>query len=354
MARETKLGMLVGLGFIICFAIILENRGRSDRVAPQMPHELLAQSNPVAEPGTPQVNKPAVTERSRRAQPPDRAGTGTDRGHRPGSSSRRPGPSGTSSVDSQGTTRLATEGPATASVPGHDSAGAQPVEPTPMPSGSPDGGDSFHAAATTPAPNERAPMTVEASPPGPGSEPSAPRASLTATTSSLPAPTELTATHRPTQPVTVERPVRRCTVQPGDSLTRIASRNYGSGSKRVVNAIFDANRAQLSSPDQLRVGMELVLPEVEGLAKPGPEAPPEAAPQQDTPKRGDEGPYRYYQIQKGDRYATIARDLLGDVDRWRELAELNKDIFPDPAKIRCGVRIRLPADARADRTEGRL
>ena len=41
MARETKVGMLVGLGFIVCFAIILENRGRRDPVGPQMPHEVL-------------------------------------------------------------------------------------------------------------------------------------------------------------------------------------------------------------------------------------------------------------------------------------------------------------------------
>ena len=53
MARETKLGLLVGLGFIICFAIILENRGRRDQVTPQMPHELLAQSSGGAEQASP-------------------------------------------------------------------------------------------------------------------------------------------------------------------------------------------------------------------------------------------------------------------------------------------------------------
>ena len=34
MARETKVGLLAGLAFIICFAIILANRGRQDPPAP--------------------------------------------------------------------------------------------------------------------------------------------------------------------------------------------------------------------------------------------------------------------------------------------------------------------------------
>ena len=48
-------------------------------------------------------------------------------------------------------------------------------------------------------------------------------------------------------------------------------------------------------------------------------------------------------MKKGDRYATIAREHLGDARRWQEIAELNREIFPDPSKIRYGVRIRLPA-----------
>jgi hypothetical protein len=39
----------------------------------------------------------------------------------------------------------------------------------------------------------------------------------------------------------------------------------------------------------------------------------------------------------------IAREQLGDVRRWREIYELNKDKFPDPQFIREGVRIKLPA-----------
>lgn len=48
------------------------------------------------------------------------------------------------------------------------------------------------------------------------------------------------------------------TVRPGDSLTGIARSYYGS--VRFADAIFEANKDRLSSPDALRVGQVLMLP----------------------------------------------------------------------------------------------
>lgn len=50
------------------------------------------------------------------------------------------------------------------------------------------------------------------------------------------------------------------TVNAGDSLGAIAVKFYGDVSR--YNAIFDANRALLSSPDLLRVGQRLVIPTI--------------------------------------------------------------------------------------------
>ncbi len=57
-----------------------------------------------------------------------------------------------------------------------------------------------------------------------------------------------------------ETPVvpRTIQVQRGDTLSRIAARELGAASQ--WQAIFDANRGVLKSPNSLRVGMELVLP----------------------------------------------------------------------------------------------
>jgi len=48
------------------------------------------------------------------------------------------------------------------------------------------------------------------------------------------------------------------TVQPGDTLSKIAKERYGNAND--YNKIFEANRDKLSSPDKIQVGQELVIP----------------------------------------------------------------------------------------------
>ena len=138
-------------------------------------------------------------------------------------------------------------------------------------------------------------------------------------------------------------------VKAGDTLYKIAGGQYGRRSAKVIDAIYQANRSVLSSPDLLRIGAELTLPTVEGVAGPAGVSSRASAPRGTTaaaaaPKSrtGAQG-FRWYQIKKHDRYVTIAREQLGDGSRWREIYELNKDKFPDPQLIRDGVRINMPA-----------
>ena len=178
-------------------------------------------------------------------------------------------------------------------------------------------------------------------------------------------PASLTATAPPAEPTRHAKPDvvqgQAYEVRKGDTLSAIAARHYGSRSKKVVDAIFNANRSKLSSQDALQVKQVIVLPQIEGLPKSAAEPTPKppvrskpalAAPPTDRPK--PQPKYRPYQVKKGDRYATIAKEHLGRAARWTEIAELNKDIFPDPALIRYGVRIRLPLDQTDDTTEAGL
>jgi nucleoid-associated protein YgaU len=160
--------------------------------------------------------------------------------------------------------------------------------------------------------------------------------------------------HRPAEAMPTST---RYVVRPGDTLSRIAAAQYGSQGQQFINGIADANRGAVTNPDVIRVGMELVLPPIDGVA-------PAAAPVRrgDSP-RVTEPPveaapvrnksFRWYQIRENDRYVSIAREQLGDSGRWKEIYELNKDKFPDPAFIRAGVRIKLPADEVAAKPPGR-
>ncbi len=168
----------------------------------------------------------------------------------------------------------------------------------------------------------------------------------------------------PPQPVSTTKSVQY-TVAPGDTLSKIALGHFGNKSRTSVNTIFDANRSILASPDDLKAGLVLSLPVVEGAVWLVKSDPPKAS--SPTPfktedaknhptKKPAEPPaatYRWYQVKKNDRYSSIAREQLGDAGRWRELHELNKDKFPNPQSIREGVRIKLPAAKVLASAEGR-
>ncbi|PVA06295.1 LysM peptidoglycan-binding domain-containing protein [Thalassorhabdomicrobium marinisediminis] len=65
---------------------------------------------------------------------------------------------------------------------------------------------------------------------------------------------------RVVQRATDEVQARFYTVQPGDSLGAISIKFFGVVS--YYDAIFDANRSKLASPDRIRVGQRLVIPQI--------------------------------------------------------------------------------------------
>lgn len=157
---------------------------------------------------------------------------------------------------------------------------------------------------------------------------------------------------------------RKYTVQKGDTLTSIAQRHYGDQSRDVLNAIFDANRAEMPDLNHIRVGMDLILPSIgesygsrsarqSERTSDSRSVPADRTFKRDTrvtngkPSRpGNSGTVRWYEVRANDSYIKIARRELGDEQAWQTIAELNRDIFPDAERIRSGVRIRLPRSAR--------
>jgi nucleoid-associated protein YgaU len=149
-------------------------------------------------------------------------------------------------------------------------------------------------------------------------------------------------------------------VQNGDTLTKIASSQLpGKGS---VKAILAANKDVLSDPNKLKVGMKLKIPamaEDSKTAKPAvsvktAEKKSEKAEKSekseksektektemvkapDAPKEAEE-----YVVQSGDTLEKIARKVLNDGRKWRELYEWNRDQLPDPGRLRVGQVLKV-------------
>ncbi|TVR44072.1 MAG: LysM peptidoglycan-binding domain-containing protein [Planctomycetota bacterium] len=122
----------------------------------------------------------------------------------------------------------------------------------------------------------------------------------------------------------------------GETYQSISSQYYGT--TRQWQRIQAANNADQHA---LMPGMTLIIPELDDepsvAARPSPrEQAPVAAP----------SAARTYVVQRGDSYYTIARDQLGNAQRYRELAELNGI---DPYDLQVGMTIRLPAAAQEAR-----
>ncbi len=102
------------------------------------------------------------------------------------------------------------------------------------------------------------------------------------------------------------------------------------GRKVDPSANFDWNR--------VRQGVEAKL-NGKPTSAPKPAAPtPPAAPKP--------GPGGSYTVKKGDSLSKIARDVLGDLNRWREIYDLNKGVIgSNPNLIHAGTSLKMPGKA---------
>jgi nucleoid-associated protein YgaU len=60
------------------------------------------------------------------------------------------------------------------------------------------------------------------------------------------------------QPVPARAATRTYTVQPGDSLSKIAKHFYGNANEYL--RIFEANKDTLNDPNRIQIGQELIIP----------------------------------------------------------------------------------------------
>lgn len=136
-------------------------------------------------------------------------------------------------------------------------------------------------------------------------------------------------------------------VQPGDTLSQLASDHLGSS--KLWKALIDANTDRLSSAEDLRSGMKLRIPQ--GFAvQPQSETPPALTPRRVlTSVNTTAGTYT---VEAGDNLTRIAARFLGDGERWDELLVANADQLDRPENLRVGMTLKLPTGAAAS-TEAR-
>lgn len=121
----------------------------------------------------------------------------------------------------------------------------------------------------------------------------------------------------------------------GDTLSQLAKVHLGSW--RNWRTLLQANRDQLAKPEDLRAGMVLRLPGSTDATV------HERVPAADAPQpRDSEAPDKQYVVKPNDSLITIARRMLGSGDRWHVLYQVNRDLLNDPHSITPGQTLTLP------------
>ncbi|BAM04307.1 LysM peptidoglycan-binding domain-containing protein [Phycisphaera mikurensis] len=176
-------------------------------------------------------------------------------------------------------------------------------------------------------------------PPGVAAAPPPPAPAAAAVVLPPPPAPELRAAPTPAETAAAEV---RVEVRPGDSLSRLAARHLDDA--RRFEELYEANRDVLSSPDAVQAGMTLRLPAGEtgrgvSASVAAAASPPRVAAPPATASVGGVG---LYTVQPGDSLSRIASRVLGDPNRWNELYEANRDTLGSPDSVVVGQELRVP------------
>ncbi len=144
--------------------------------------------------------------------------------------------------------------------------------------------------------------------------------------------------------------------EPGDSLSKIAMKVMGSGNKTNRDAIVALNPSLQANPDRVIVGRTYRIPTQVSLTSSAPIAPtdsqqvataeqPVTTPQQPTTPAAE----NWYTIKEGDSLWRIASEQCGNANAIAAIKELNKDVLrgANDDIIQVGMKLRLPSKSLA-------
>ncbi|MCO5167633.1 MAG: LysM peptidoglycan-binding domain-containing protein [Planctomycetes bacterium] len=97
----------------------------------------------------------------------------------------------------------------------------------------------------------------------------------------------------------------------------------------------------------------LVVPSTpKPVVEESPPPPPRQDPDVPPPGRGPAAPLlaedaawpqgSVYVVKQGETLGTISQKVYGTTKHWKRLQEENRDVIPDPSRMRAGVKLRLP------------
>lgn len=134
--------------------------------------------------------------------------------------------------------------------------------------------------------------------------------------------------------------VRMVTVQSGDSLSELAAQHLGSAGdwKRIM-----AVNPELDKPEHITIGMKLRIPV--DAPEPAESTGERERVGTDTVERdrpADPPATRTYTVKAGDNLYRIAAKMLDDGERFNEIYQANRGVLDSPDDLKPGMELKLP------------
>jgi nucleoid-associated protein YgaU len=335
MTRETKIGLLVGLAFIIVIGILLSDHMTSTTEPPKAPLSVVGSN----------VRESVVTPAAQGGAAPVAAagqGQGAVAPSQPvltGGDLSRPAQTNVPTIQ---------VGPAAQQPQSPILVQQGPIIPQPQPS------RPVAQVPQTSAPEASPPVTVAQQPPAQpvNTHPLQPLAMRHG--EQLVPISDNGATPRP-QPVPMGQ-MREYKAQSGDSLSKLASRFMGSSSKANRDAIVRVNPTLQQNPDKIVEGRTYVIPPAPtaDAATAAPAQPQTQAPAPTPVVVRDNAPapapitttggenFTWYTVKENENLWKIASEQLGSGNAWTQIRDLNADILKGNDQLRVNTRIRIP------------
>jgi len=329
MTRETKIGLLVGLCFIIVIGILLSEAFHTDELPPAANLAIAGTTVHLGD-NSPGSSRPAISFFQPQVVQP-----------------RQTLPLHEDLVPPHSPVRLTTPQPG----------GQQPAPSNPGAAASTDVGGVLPSTGSQDTSlfqlaHKTGQDLVQL---GPDGKPITPDPGVISTyTPQPPAPGERTQPGpTPPAPTPVATAGRSYVAQPGDSVSKMAAHFLGSSTKTTRNLIIQANPTLQANPDRVVVGQTYVIPVAPAAGQTTqppatptvpPAAPPVAA-RTPPPAAPIAAPDTHYTVLAGDTLWKIARDQLGDPHMVDAIKDLNADVLrgDDHDVVTPGMKLTLPA-----------
>lgn len=132
---------------------------------------------------------------------------------------------------------------------------------------------------------------------------------------------------------------REYVAQPGDSLSKIAARFYGRSTPESRALLIKANPSLKDNPNLVVAGRTYLIPEQSVSDAPAIQASSTSGSTRSTRN----GQY-IYTVKPGDSLWKIANEQLGDPAEIKTIKALNQDVLKGSDVVRVGMKLRLPGE----------